>query len=164
MPKVEPFIYGGFVHKTARPIHNDLDSWRRRLDQLMEILPLPAFVCFTRDGYITRFIDGYDLDERPVTDPDISRRVAKILLLICEAALAKGFVLTDVVPKNFRVSYGGAVYLLDYDWIMDCPDGRVNGAADRVQVFQDLLDWVNIRHTFDGELDLLAASLRRYLA
>lgn len=134
------------------------DEWRRKLASILKVIKIPAFASFVRNGYATEFINGIDLQEdtpfnfrhdivRAYPLNEIQRRkVIKIFKDIVYAGIETGYTLADFTKRNIILD-GNTPYLIDYDVIIegDLPQ-------DYIDIFQRMLDYLEIDYKFNGDL------------
>ncbi len=133
-------------------------EWRRKLQEIMHIIDLPAFFCFQEDGYVTRFIDGTDLHGENLSDKLSEeiiltrlqrKRLIKLFKDIVYAGIETGYILADFTKKNIML-HKNNVYLIDFEVIIE---GELN--QDYINIFQQMLDYLKIDYRFDGDLKKL---------
>lgn len=146
-------------------INDNGSEWSYQLIRIMEYVDIPAFVKLIPGGYVTKFIDGLDLQEDKPFQPrhDIVRgyplnpiqkqRVIKIFSDIVLAGIKTNFTLADFTKRNI-IMQGDIPYLIDYDVIIE---GKLN--SDYIAILQKMLDYLEIPYKFDGDLERLYESL-----
>lgn len=140
------------------------DKWRRRFEAILKIIELPAFAFFIHKGYAAWFIDGIDLhgenlESKEPYDVQLNsiqrKRVIKIFRDIVYAGIKTGYTLADFTRKNIMID-GNTPYLIDYDIIIE---GELN--QDYINIFQSMLNYLEIDYQFDGNLENLYECLNR---
>ena len=149
----------GRVYKTDEMRLNN--EWKRKFKPILKTIKIPAFLEFLPYGYITRYIEGIDLQEDLPFQPrhDIVRGyplnekqregVIKIFRDIVFAGLNTGYTLADFTKRNIILK-GDQPYLIDYDIIIegDLPE-------DYIKIFQKMIDYLELDYQFDGDLQKL---------
>ena len=145
---------GNYVYKTAEVLNAD---WREKFASIMEYMHFPAFIKFIPNGYVTKYIDGYDLQEdkpfnyrhdivRAYPLNDTQRQgVIKILKDVVFSGLKTGYILGDFTKRNIIIK-SDTPYLIDYDVIIE----EFN--EDYIRIYQTMLDYLQIEYEFKGNL------------
>ena len=141
-------------------------AWREKLMKIMEYMEIPAFQKFIYRGYVTKFINGKDLQEDfpflhrhdevrsyPL-NPIQYDSVIKIFKDIVYAGIKTGYILADFTKRNIIVTDDKA-YLIDYDIILE----ELN--EDYIRIYQNILNYLKIDYQFDGDLVKLYECLNR---
>lgn len=150
-------LIGDVVYKIDPKLN---DEWKEKLQEIMKYMGIPAFEGFIEGGYKTRYIDGFDLQEDRPFKPrhDIVRafplttiqkkRVLKIFKDIVYAGIKTGYTLADFTKRNIILE-GMTPYLIDYDVIIE------DFNKDYIDLFQKMIDYLEIDYKFDGNLHAL---------
>ena len=137
-------------------------DWESKLTKVLTVINIPAFVKFIPNGYVTKFIDGVDLQsDKPfkwrhgVLNSDYKlneiqrQKVIKIFKDIALAGIKTNYTLADFTKRNIIIK-GNELYLIDYDVIIE---GKL--PQDYINLFQKMLDYLKINYKFDGDLKKL---------
>lgn len=147
--------------------HDDVldEVWQEKLSKIMEVIKLPLFVRFIDKGYISVFKDGIDLQMDKPFDHRHDRvrayplnkiqreGVIKIFKDIVYAGIKTGYTLADFTRRNI-ILVDDTPYLIDFDVIIE---GELN--MDYINIFQKMLDYLEIKYRFDGDLKKLYEKL-----
>lgn len=143
-----------WVYKTNSSVLNN--QWRNNFKKILEVMKIPLFVKFIPNGYVTRYVDGVDLDGDGFCDyisvqplkltTQQRATVVKIFKDIVEAGIKTNYTLADFTRKNVLLTNDGA-FLIDYDVIIE---GQLNN--EYIKLFQQMIDYLKIDYTFDGNL------------
>lgn len=150
---------GDLVIKTSS-LHDE--EWKKKLEKIMTVMEIPLFVKFIPNGYVTRFIDGTDLqgdkwfnyiEEEPLDLNGWQRRnVVKIFKDIVWAGIETGYLLADFTKRNVLLLENKA-YLIDYDVIIE------EMTEDYIHIFNEMLKFLKVPYTFNGDLKELYRQL-----
>lgn len=143
-------------------IDNKLDqAWREKFEKILEHMDIPAFIGFVDGGYQTKYIDGIDLQEDLPFQPRHDKvrsfpltklqreRVIKIFRDIVKSGIETNYILADFTKRNIILKED-IPYLIDYDVIIE---GELS--QDYIDLWQKMLDYLEIDYRFDGGLKKL---------
>lgn len=142
-------------------------EWEHKFEEIQDRLVTP-FINFIPQGYITKYIDGIDLygnkpfdTKKPERETSIhvvgKKKVASLFADICLAGIDTGFLLGDVTRRNIILDLrNGNLYPIDFDLIVDAN----NIPQDTVNVFQEMLKYLELDYIFTGNLRELYKILR----
>lgn len=110
-------------------------QWRQNMEQILGLWQIPGFVDFTDGGYITRYVNGHDLQgNRPfqmdgskidTVIPDAERhRILPMFYNAMKVGEQLGFTLGDMTCGNIFTDGQSNYYLIDYEVITEYPLNR----------------------------------------
>jgi len=107
------------------------EEWRSKMREILKVYSLSAFKDFTKDGYITHYIDGADLHGKSPFSPSggpidsclTTQQKVDVLSIYADVVrIGKllGFTFGDVTCGNILTT-GQSLYLIDYTPIVPYP-------------------------------------------
>lgn len=148
---------GAVIVKQDAVLNKD---WKNKFKEIKKHMEFPLFVRFIPNGYITIYVDGEDLQcDKPFKPRhDIVRakplnkaqrdNIILIFKDVVNAGIKTGFTLADFTKRNIMLVENNA-YLIDYDVIIE----EFN--QDYIDIFQKMLDYLEIDFKFKGDLKAL---------
>jgi hypothetical protein len=119
---------GDLVYKKASCLD---DNWRAKMEQILDLWPLPAFDSFIDGGYVTKYIPGTDLHGTQafmldgscgpcILEGEDRFGIIPIFSDAMHVGDSLGFTFGDITMGNILVS-NRQFYLIDYDSIVSYP-------------------------------------------
>lgn len=166
--------YKYFVYKVLKYPNR----WHELAQIVLSRVDIPGFINFIYDeeeqptGYVTKYIHGFDLyGDRPFTYTDTKIippffeeskvGIIEILRRIVFAGIHYGVFFSDITRRNFIISES-KVGFIDFDTITSVENGKIVERPETsscIYVVQEFLDFMEIKHTFDGDLNKLYDTL-----
>lgn len=146
------------------------NKWATGLMAISETIKIPALKGIVLGsmgevGYVTDYIDGEDLQEdkpfnyrhdkvraKKINDTT-TIKIVELLKKILIGAIGSGYLICDVTKRNILVKDNEA-YLVDFDIIEEIKDGMLTNQS-YIQIYQELLDYLKIKHVFYGDIKQL---------